>query len=437
VALWIAATTLWTVCWAAPLSTGLHVRVELARPRSIVASDVPRRDPVTALLRIWLLHGLSLTPVAHVPASRGTAEVAAWSPNGQYLAVGYSTGGLLIWDVVHRHLASWAWHAHRRFVNALAWSPHGDVLVSAAPDGQVMLWRLGTRTHGALVPVWVLRSRPHPPYVPAVAMSPTGDRLAIADGLHSVTVWIVARPSRSRGGLVRPRLQRRLRVPGHATAVVWSSDGTRLAAGTQEGQILLWHVRGSRQQVTRALGSHVWALAWSPNGLTLAAGGADGAVCLLAGTDLRLQQRLLAPFQRTPVLQMPDFGLPAQAGKAGQPQLAAGAAINSLGWSPSGDLLAVTATGVPLRLWQPARGRVAATLPTNWDMNAVTWRPDGRLLAVAADDGSVSLLRVAVPASVVTTLLCRWGDARWCVPLLSRQPDSPPGSVVPPSYMSR
>ena len=51
VALWIAATTLWTVCWAAPLSTGLHVRAALARPRSIVAADVPRRDPVTALLR--------------------------------------------------------------------------------------------------------------------------------------------------------------------------------------------------------------------------------------------------------------------------------------------------------------------------------------------------------------------------------------------------
>jgi WD40 repeat protein len=387
------------------------------------------------LLRTWLLHGLTVTPVARVLASRGTAEVAAWSPNGRYLAVGYSAGSVLIWDVVHKRLAYWAWQAHRRFVNALAWSPHGDVLVSAAPDGRVILWRLGA--HGALVPAWVLRSKPHPPYVPAVAMSPTAHLLAIADGLRSVTIWTVAGPARVRGGPALPRLQRRLRVPGHATAVVWSSDGTRLAAGTQEGQVLLWHVQDSWQQVTRGLGSHVWALAWSPNGLTLAAGGADGAVRLLAGTDLRPQQFLLAPFQRTPVLHVPDFGLPAPASKAGQPQLAAGAAINSLGWSPSGDLLAVTATGVPLRLWQPERGGVAATLQTNWDLNAVAWRPDGRLLAVASDDGSISLLRVAAPASVVTTLLCRWGDARWCVPLLSRQPGSPPGSVVPPSYMSR
>ena len=80
---------------------------------------------------------------------------------------------------------------------------------------------------------------------------------------------------------------------------------------------------------------------------------------------------------------------------------------------------------------------VAAAFRNNWDMNAVAWRPDGRLLAVAADDGSVALLRVSVPASVTTTLLCRWGDVRWCVPLLSRQPGAPLGSVAPPSYMSR
>jgi WD40 repeat protein len=435
VALWIAAATLWTVCWAAPLYTGLHVRAALARPRPIVASDDPIRDPVTSLLRTWLLHGLTVTPVGRVGAPGGTAEVAAWSPNGQYLAVGFSTGSLLIWDVVHRRLAYWAWHAHRRFVNALAWSPDGHVLVSAAPDGKVILWRLGSP--GVLVPVWVLPSSPHPPYVPAVAIAPRGDLLAVANGLHSVTIWALTRLSQARGAHVAPRLQRRLRVPGHATAVVWSSDGTRLAAGTLEGQVLLWRVRDSWHQVTRALGSHVWALAWSPDAWTLAAGGSDGAVRLLAGTDLRPRQLLLAPFQRSPVLQVPDFGLPAQASKAGRPRLAAGAAINSLGWSPSGDLLAVTATGVPLRLWQPARGVVAATVRNNWDMNAVAWRPDGKWLAVAADDGGVSLLRVAVPASVVTTLLCRWGDARWCVPLLSRQPGSPGGHVAPPSYMSR
>src|SRR5437764_1008690 len=72
-ATWIAAAAFWAVCFAAPLYSGLHTRAALARPPSVAASDVPDRDPVAALLRNQLLHGLTVTLAARVPARGGTA----------------------------------------------------------------------------------------------------------------------------------------------------------------------------------------------------------------------------------------------------------------------------------------------------------------------------------------------------------------------------
>lgn len=443
VRMWSAISVFWAVWLVVLLCLGLHLRAALAGPSSSATPALQPWSPLEATLRDHLLRGLTLIPVARLFALAGTAEVAAWSPNGRYLAVGYSAGSLLIWDVERWRLVSWAWHAHRRFVNALAWSPDGRMLLSAAPDGRVVLWRASAE--GPLLPLWAQQTIPHPPHVPAVAISPPGNQWAIADGLHSVVIWAMAPLSVPGDGRlsIDPRvsthIQHRLHVAGHTTALVWSADGTHLAVGTLEGQVLVWRIRHAWQPVARAIGSPVYALAWSPTGDTLAVGGADGAVRLLAGSSLHPRTLLLAPFHRTPVPRVPDYGrpVPAHAHAPGQPQVAAGGAINTLAWSASGDVLAVTATGVPLRLWQPSRGIVIAAYLDNWDMNAVAWRADGRLVAVAADDGRVRLLRVSAPAAGLTHGLCRVGLTRWCTSLLGRPPGEPINRDAPLSYMSR
>ena len=63
-----------------------------------------------------LLIGVQVAPLARLAAAAGTAEVVAWSPGGQYLAVGDSSGSVLLWDVPRQRLAALRWRAHRRFV---------------------------------------------------------------------------------------------------------------------------------------------------------------------------------------------------------------------------------------------------------------------------------------------------------------------------------
>jgi len=421
------------LCAILPFASGLHMQALVSR-RAVT----PLVKPPPPLVRDALTRLLRVTPVARLTTTAGTAEVDAWSPDGRYLAVGYSGGALLLWDVARRRLAARVGQAHHRFVGALSWSPDGRLLASAAADGTAVVW--DARALPALRAVAVIRTAPL--RVPAVAFAPQGGLLAVADGLHAVMLWDV--PPRRAGGS-GARLARTLRLSGRTTALAWSSDGARLAAGTSEGHVVLWRRDGWRVTV-RALGSEVWALAWAPSGTTLAVGCADGAVRLLAAADLATWSVLAAPFHRAPVRQVADFGAPVATAasargknhtKGNNIRIAAGGAINGLAWSPGGDLLAVTATGVPLRLWRPSSGAVLATYRPAWDQNVVSWRPDGTLAAVAMDDGSVVLLRAASPA-FPTTVACRAHIRDWCA-LLSRPlapaPYGRPG--VPPAFMGR
>lgn len=442
------AVVLWLLCLAAPWS------LSLAMHRSILAPVASLTAPPDSPLDDLLIRLLAMTPTGYIHGYAGTAEVAAWSPDGRYLVAGYSSGRLLLWDSVHQgRVALRVWQAHRGAVSALAWSPNGYLLASAGA-GSAAVWRIGPR--GAPARLWAALAPSAVGVRPAVAFSPDGRALAVADGIGTVSVWRLTRaqgvdPATS--AAVAPTLGRRLLAPGRTTALAWSDDGAYLAVGTVEGRVSVWHTadmvrtggKGAGQawpRVTRALGSHIWTVAWSPALPILAAGGSDGTVRLLAGRDLGQLALLATPFRTTPVLKAPDAGVAAvgegeapRTGARGRgPRLAAGAAINAVQWSPGRQALAITATGVPLRLWQPLRG-VATTYDENWDMNAVAWRPGGNDAALASDDGSLTLLRVAPPDALArTACILSLRQAEWCAPL-GRRIGLP--VLSPPSYMSR
>jgi WD40 repeat protein len=105
----------------------------------IVDTAQPVRSLVAGALHSWAAGALAFVPADRLPAYQGTAEVLAWSPDGRYLAVGYSTGILFLWDNVKRYPALVAGNAHHLFISALAWSPDGRMLISAAADGTTIL----------------------------------------------------------------------------------------------------------------------------------------------------------------------------------------------------------------------------------------------------------------------------------------------------------
>ncbi len=102
----------------------------------------------------------------------------------------------------------------------------------------------------------------------AVAWSPDGTRLAVADGTR---IWLYDADLHPLGAL-----------EGHTEAVralAWSPQSDRLASASLDDTVRVWDV-ASRQPLTVFTGHGDWvfAVAWSPDGTHLVSGGADDQV---------------------------------------------------------------------------------------------------------------------------------------------------------------
>ena len=240
---------------------------------------------------------------------------------------------------------------------------------------------------------------------------------------------------------------------GVVTALAYSPDGSRVAAGYQDGAIRLWDLashhlisetmwgaeplalaftsggRGLRVADATAVGS--WNLATQPritalplagvaggnevafslDGTTVATGGTDGNVRLW---DAATRQEIGAPMssdaqQVDAVAFSPDGTLVAAASSDGNVQLwtvatqqEAGAAmvsgtaeIDALAFSPDGKILATGGQDGAARLWNVStETQAGATMATGDAVGALTFGTGGTTLATAESDDTTELWNV-------------------------------------------
>jgi WD40 repeat protein/DNA-binding SARP family transcriptional activator len=159
----------------------------------------------------------------------------AFSPRDpNLLALAQRDGPATLWNVARRVRVGNPLDVTGGSANAAAFSPDGSIVAAADADGTVVLFDVAT---GARV------GRPlHPPYGPiqepnqsrdinGIAFSPDGRLLATAGNDGSMVLWDLAR----RTPIGRPV---RTRVP-LLTAVAFSPDGRTLASGSPDGRVLL------------------------------------------------------------------------------------------------------------------------------------------------------------------------------------------------------
>jgi WD40 repeat protein len=284
----------------------------------------------------------------------------------------------------------------------LAYSRDGRRLAAALP-GQVLVWDVGRKQLLRDLKASVTR----------LALSPDGHYLTFGDPENRIVVYDLEanQPSFLAGHRQR------------AEAVAWSPDGSRIAAGAQDGTIRVWGAAARKEELS-LIGHEGWVhgLAFSPDGLRLASGAGDGTVRVWAQTgggdrDAYVTTRGGGP---RPGVVSPD-GRHYYAGEHGRPKAwsadtglelfsfeAAPGAVHELACSPDGALLAgaqglrggdpkqATPARWGLALWDTASGRLLRSwdVSTGW-LDRVAFSPDGLRLATASFQGPVQVWKVA------------------------------------------
>ncbi len=235
-------------------------------------------------------------------------------------------------------------------VNALAFSPDGDTLAIADSAGSVFLWN----TAGHSQPVQL--SPVSGSAIESIAFNPAGTTLAAGDYSGDIRFWDTA--TRKMTGEVEDP------GSGGANTLAFSPDGGLLAAGDYNGTAYLWQTStGDEIRSLPVPGNGVLAVGFSPDGRTLATGSYNGSTYLWnVATGSEAGAPLTDPNQ--------------------------GPIVEALAFSPDGSELATGDVSGYTYLWRLSDHQFIQALPSPGEVWALGFSHDGTLIAVGDHHGA-------------------------------------------------
>jgi hypothetical protein len=301
----------------------------------------------------------------------------AYSPDGKYIAAGYSTNEVRIWDAKAGTLVK-TLTGHKDIVWSVAFSPDGKTLVSGSADKTIKCWdvaagkELRTLTGHTSTVSFVVYSTDgvyiasgsadktikfwdaangrllqtltgHTKTIASIAYSHNGKFMASGSWDDTVKVYYAV------GGAEI------MTLIGHTDsvfAVAFSPDGKKLASGSRDHTIRIWDVStGKEERRIEGFTDAVWSVAYNPDGTCIAGSSADGMVKIwdtANGKELHSMKGHVNP-------------------------------VRSLNYSADGKYLSSGDSGGIIKTWNTATGECLATTLKNKDGEWVTWTPEGYL----------------------------------------------------------
>jgi WD40 repeat protein len=352
--------------------SAINERFDLAL---LLGVEALHQDPETWEARDGLMRVLNPRLGFPLNVDEGRVSGVSFAADGKTLAAGFAkseTGGVVLWDVLHRERLGTPLKVDEDRVSSVSLAPEGKTLAAGFEKGNaggVVLWDVARRERMG-DPLKVVEGD-----LTSVSFARDGKTLAAGfnkGGTGGVVLWDVAR---------RERLGTPLKVDeGNVSSITFPADGKTLAAGFrrfQAGGVVLWDVSqrkrlGSPLKVEEG---RVLSVSFAADGKTLAAGYYKGEAGGVVLWDVSQRERLGAPLKV-------DEGR-----------------VWSVSFEPEGKTLAAGfakggAGGVVL--WDvPRRERLSAPLKVDeGQVMSVSFAPDGRSVASGyafGDRGGVML----------------------------------------------
>nr|WP_263971570.1 NB-ARC domain-containing protein [Leptolyngbya ohadii] len=282
----------------------------------------------------------------------GWIQTVAFSPNGDYLAGGDSSGLIHLWNckTEQRQLVL---KGHQSHINAIAFSPNSQYLVSGSFDGAVKLWRI--RDGQCL-----FTTTGHTNITTGVTFRNDGHQFASCSIDGTIKLW-----NTENGECITTFTVASLPIRG----LVFTQDQRYLISGCADHLIRVWDTAtGKCVRVLQGHSAAIRAIDISPDGQTLVSAGDDNTVKIW---KMRSNQCLHT--------------------LDGHQQV-----IFSVAFAPNGSMIASAGADQTVRLWNVANGQCLACFREHTSIVfSVAFSSDGNTLASGSMDRVVKLWSVA------------------------------------------
>jgi hypothetical protein len=291
----------------------------------------------------------------------------AYSPEGNYIAAGYNTNEIRIWNAKTGSLFK-TLSGHTGIVWSVAFSPDGKTLVSGSADKTIKCWDVESGKE--------LRTlKGHDNTVSFVVYSTDGEYIASGSADKTIKFWDAAN-----GRLLQT-------LTGHTktiASIAYSHDGKFMASGSWDRTIKIYYAVGGAEIMT--LTGHtdsVFAVAFSPDGKYLASGSADRTIKIWDAATGKVQKEI--------------------SGYAD--------AVWSIAYSPDGKCIAGSSADGTVKLWDVESGKELHDLKGHVNpVRSVNYSADGRYLSSGDSGGIIKTWNTTTGELLATTLKSRSGE---------------------------
>lgn len=290
---------------------------------------------------------------------RDWAMSVAFSADLRIVAASSADSSIWVWELNSKDARGKSLRDHKGGVSALAFHPVNRILASGGEDRTVRLWDLNTREPQSSF------AGKHEGRVWSLAFNANGDMLASGGTDRKIRLWKVQ----------QTEAQLLAMLEGHRAMVrslAFSADGRYLASGGADSTIRIWDLRERNYRLLKTWSQPalVKCLAFNPSADTLAAGGSEGVVRLW---DL---QQVLREDDMPRIARMADV----RRGHEDE--------INTIAFSPNGNILASGSADNTVRLWQvrePQASPIVLSEHKAWVWSVMFSREGEQLLSAASD----------------------------------------------------